>query len=183
MPNIRFIALIIASSAVLPAQQTRREIVNAAKNPADDQKANSDKVPDVVAIEGKFDRVIVWRFKFGVDLLAGIQKMVKEEKIKHAVILAGAGSVRNYQVHQVSNRDFPSKNVFVKDPTAPADLISMNGYVINGAVHAHVSLANPDKAFGGHLEPGTEVFTFAIVTVGVLNDAADLSRADDKTYR
>jgi hypothetical protein len=44
-------------------------------------------------------------------------------------------------------------------------------------------LANPDKAFGGHLEPGTEVFTFAVVTIGVLNDKADLSRVDDKTYR
>jgi hypothetical protein len=44
-------------------------------------------------------------------------------------------------------------------------------------------MANPDKAFGGHLEPGTTVFTFAIVTIGVLNDAAELSRIDDKAYR
>jgi uncharacterized protein len=180
---IRTLAVLLVLSAALPAQQSRRVIVNAAPNAADDAKALSKQVPDVIAIEGKFERVIVWRFKFGVDLLAGIQKMVKEQKIKHAVILAGAGSVRNYQVHQVSNRDFPSKNVFVKDPTAPADLVSMNGYIINGAVHAHVTLADPDKAFGGHLEPGTNVFTFAIVTVGVLNDAADLSLADDKTYR
>ena len=165
------------------AQQTRREMVNAAPTPAEDAKSNSDKVPEVYAIKSQFDRVEIWRFKFGVDLLAGIQRMVKEEKIKNAVILAGAGSVRNYQVHQVSNRDFPSKNTYVKDPTAPADMISMNGYIINGAVHAHVTLANPDHAFGGHLEPGTSVFTFAIVTVGVLNDSSDLSRVDDKTYR
>jgi predicted DNA-binding protein with PD1-like motif len=59
----------------------------------------------------------------------------------------------------------------------------MNGYIINGAIHAHITLANPDKAFGGHLEPGTNVFTFAIVTIGVLNDSIDLSRVDDKTYR
>ena len=73
--------------------------------------------------------------------------------------------------------------MFVKDPTAPADLISMNGYIINGTIHAHMTLANPEKAFGGHLEPGTNVFTFAIVTIGVLNDEVDLSRVDDKTYR
>jgi uncharacterized protein len=109
--------------------------------------------------------------------------MVKQEKIRNAVILAGAGSVTGYQVHQVSNRTFPSKNTFVKDPTAPADLIGMNGYIINGKIHAHMTLANPDKAFGGHLEPGTIVFTFAIVTVGILDDGADLSRVDDKTYR
>jgi predicted DNA-binding protein with PD1-like motif len=99
------------------------------------------------------------------------------------VILAGAGSLRGYQVHQVSNRTFPSKNMFVKDPTAPADLIGMNGYVVNGKIHAHITMANPEKAFGGHLEPGTEVFTFAIVTVGVLPDDLDLTKLDDKTYR
>jgi predicted DNA-binding protein with PD1-like motif len=93
------------------------------------------------------------------------------------------GSVRGYQVHQVSNRDFPSKNIFVKDPTAPADLIGMNGFIIDGRIHAHVTLANPDKAFGGHLEPGTSVFTFAVVALGVLNPSVDLSKVDDKNYR
>jgi predicted DNA-binding protein with PD1-like motif len=73
--------------------------------------------------------------------------------------------------------------MFVKDPTAPADLIGMNGYVIDGKIHAHITLANPEKAFGGHLEPGTSVFTFAIVTLGVLDDSVDLSKVDDKTYR
>jgi hypothetical protein len=33
------------------------------------------------------------------------------------------------------------------------------------------------------LEPGTNVFTFAIVTLGVLNEGVDLSRVDDKSYR
>jgi predicted DNA-binding protein with PD1-like motif len=177
-----FLVLILLSTLGL-AQETRKEIVNRAPTPEGDTKPNSDSVPGVYSVAGKFDRVEVWRFKFNADLLAGIEQMVKQEKIKNAVILAGAGSVRNYQVHQVSNRDFPSKNVFVKDPSAPADIISMNGYVINGSVHAHMTMANPEHAFGGHIEPGTTVFTFAIVTVGILNDAADLSRMDDKTYR
>jgi predicted DNA-binding protein with PD1-like motif len=170
-------------SGLVWPQQTRHEVVNASRLPADDSKPNSDAVPDVYAISGKFDRVLVLRFKFDTDLLAGIEKMVKQEKIRNAVILAAAGSVRGYQVHQVSNRTFPSKNMYEKDPTAPADLISMNGYVIDGAVHAHMTLANPEEAFGGHLEPGTSVFTFAIVTLGVFDNSVDLSRMDDKAYR
>lgn len=175
------VALLLAAAAA--GQQTRHEIVNSAKSPADDAKPNSPQVPDVYAITGKFDRIVTLRFKYDTDILAGMEKMVKQEKIRNAVILSGVGSVRGYQVHQVSNRTFPSKNMFVKDPTAPADLIGMNGYVIHGKIHAHVTMATPDKAFGGHLEPETVVFTFAIVTLGVLDDAADLSRADDKTYR
>jgi predicted DNA-binding protein with PD1-like motif len=179
-------ALLAATLLPVPglmAQRTVREQTNASANPADDAKPNSPKIPDVYAVEGQFDRIVVLRFKFGADLLAGIQKVVKDRKIKNAVILSAAGSVRGYHLHQVSNRDLPSKNTFEKDPTAPADLISMNGYVIDGKVHAHMTLATPDKAIGGHLEPGTEVFTFGIVTLGVMKDGIDFSHLDDKTYR
>jgi uncharacterized protein len=172
----------LAICGALAAQETRHEIINAAPTPEGDTKPNSDKVPDVYAIPGHFDRVLTLRFKFKVDLLAGIEKIVKDEHIKNAVVLNGAGSVRGYQVHQVSNRDFPSKNMLVKNPTEPADIIGMSGYIINGKLHVHMTMATPDRAFGGHLEPGTTVFTFAIMTLGVMNDA-DFSHLDDKTYR
>jgi predicted DNA-binding protein with PD1-like motif len=173
-------ALALATPAA--AQVTRHEVVNPT-TPAEDAKGVSPDVPDAYAIEGTFSRVLVLRFKYGTDLLAGLEKMVAANRIKNAVILSAAGSVRNYQVHSVSNRDFPSKNVFTKDPAAPADIVSMNGYVINGKLHAHMTMTNAEHAFGGHLEPDTTVFTFAIVTVGVFSDDVDLSRVDDKTYR
>jgi len=106
---MRWMALAVAIAQIATAQQTRKEITNAT-TPAEDGKPNSPSVPDVYAITGKFDRIVILRFKYQADLLAGIEKMVKEQKIRNAVILAGAGSVRNYQVHQVSNRTLPSKN-------------------------------------------------------------------------
>jgi len=166
---------------MLTAQETRREVTRAT-TPQDDSEANSDKVPEVYAISGQFSKVVVLRFKYQADLLAGIEKIVKEQGIKNAVILAGAGSVTGFHIHQVTNRTFPSKNTYVKNPTAAADIISMNGYVIDGKVHAHMTMATPERAFGGHLEPDTKVFTFAIVTIGIMNDA-DFSHLDDKTYR
>ncbi|MCU1330784.1 MAG: hypothetical protein JWN34_6154 [Bryobacterales bacterium] len=172
--------LFLAFAAALVAQETRREQTN---RTADDAKPSSSKIPDVYAVDGQFDRVITLRFKFGADLLAGIEKIVAEKKIKNAVFLSGAGSLRGYHLHQVSNRDLPSKNMFEKDPTAPADLISVNGYIIDGKIHCHMTLATPDKAFGGHLEPGSEVFTFAIITIGVMKDGVDFTHLDDKNYR
>jgi predicted DNA-binding protein with PD1-like motif len=172
---------VVVSVSVAVAQQTQTEVTSV-RVPADTM-ANSKAVPDVYAIVSQFERVVLLRLKYRVDLLAGLEKAVKEEKIQDAVILAGTGSVRNYHFHVVSNRTFPSRNIFVKDTTAPADIVSMNGYVINGRVHAHVTLTDRDKAFGGHLEPGTSVFTFAIVTLGVFKDGIDLNRIDDKTYR
>jgi predicted DNA-binding protein with PD1-like motif len=176
-----FVLLGLVVAAV--AQESRREVVKDSPTPADDAKPNSDRVPDAYAVGGHFERVLVFRFKYETDLLAGMEKMIKQEKVRNAVILSGIGSVKSYALHQVTNGTFPSKNMFVANPTAPADLIGMNGYIIDGRVHAHVTLATPDKAFGGHLEPGTKVFTFAVVTIGVMADEADFSRLDDKTYR
>jgi len=176
------LVLLVLAAMMATGQQTRRE-VTVTTTPAQDAKPNSAAVPDVYAITGQFERIVILRFKYQTDLLGGLQKMVKEQKIRNAVILAGAGSLRNYHIHQVSNNTFPSKNVFVKDSAAPSDLLNMNGYIIGGRVHAHVTLATPDGEFGGHLEPDTNVFTFAIVTLGVFRDGIDISRVDDKNYR
>ncbi len=175
-------SIIAFCCAILCGQQTRTEVTKAT-TPFDDSKPNSDTVPEAYAVSGQFERVLVLRFKHDTDLLAGMEKLVHQNRVRNAVILSGIGSVKSYHLHAVSNRTFPSKNVFVRDPTAPADLIGMNGYVFDGRIHAHLTLATPDNAFGGHLEPDTKVFTFAVVTLGVLGDDVDLSRMDDKTYR
>lgn len=164
------------------AQPIHTEVTNSTTT-VEDTRPNSDQVPDAYALTGQFDRVLVLRFKYQTDLLNGLERMVKESKIRNAVILSGIGSVKSYHYHAVSNGTFPSRNIFVKNPTGPADIAGMNGYVIDGRVHAHITFADPDKAFGGHLEPGTTVFTFAIVTVGVFKDGIDLNRVDDKNYR
>ena len=104
------------------------------------------------------------------------------EHIQNGIILTGIGSVRGYRVHQVYNRDLPTKNIFTSEPNTPADLDSLSGYVINGKVHSHMVLGTGDKAIAGHLEHGTEVFTYVVVTIGVLT-GVDLSRVEDKGYR
>jgi len=182
MKRIAAITLLLSLAVPLLGQRTVTEITKST-NKQEDERPNSDAVPDVYAIHGDIERVVVLRFKFKTDLLAGLKKAVAQEKIKNAVILAGAGSVRGYHYHSVSNRDFPSKNVLVKDLTHPADILSMNGYIIDGRLHPHITFSDEEHAFGGHLEPGTEVFTFAVVTIGVLSGEAGLARVDDKTNR
>ncbi|MCS7337315.1 MAG: DNA-binding protein [Verrucomicrobiae bacterium] len=163
------------------AQIARWERTNAPV-PAD-FAPNDPRVPEVYARNGQFERVVIARLKHRTDLLEGLERLVKQEKIRNGVVLAGIGSVTGYHYHVVSNREFPTRNMFVQDPTGPADITAMNGYIIDGRVHAHITLANATNAFGGHLERGTTVFTFAIVTIGVFNEGIDLSRIDDKHHR
>ncbi|MBA2588834.1 MAG: DNA-binding protein [Alphaproteobacteria bacterium] len=174
------IALALLLLAAAPAY-AQVEVIQNPMTPAD-AKPNDPSVPDAYALTGQFDRIVVLRMKNKVDLLRGIEEMVKAQGIKNGVILAGIGSLRGYHVHQINNRDFPTRNVFTKALTTPCDLVGMNGYVVNGVVHAHMMLGTGEKAINGHLEPGTEVFTYAIVTIGVMNNT-DLSRIDDKSYR
>jgi predicted DNA-binding protein with PD1-like motif len=148
-----------------------------------DSRTNSDSVPSEYSIDSKFERVVIVRLKNRSDLLRGIEEAVKANGIQNGVILSGIGSVTSYNYHVVGNSSFPIKNIFVKNDSSGADIASMNGYIVGGRVHVHVTFANAEKAFGGHLEPGTLVFTFAIATVGVLSDSTDLTRIDDWNYR
>lgn len=173
---------LLATITAAWAERTQVVVVKPT-TPRDDARDNSDDVPEAVAAVGRFERVLVLRFKYQADLLAGLERLVRQHGVRNAVILSGIGSVRNYHIHAVSNRTFPSENVYTKDTESPADIVSINGYVIDGRVHAHLTLADSERAFGGHLEPQTHVFTFAVVTLAELSAEADLSRFDDKTYR
>ena len=84
---LKICTLALMATGLLFAQETRKTIVNASKNPADDTKENSSAVPDVYAITGHFDRIVVLRFKYKADLLAGMEQMVKQEHIQNEMCI------------------------------------------------------------------------------------------------
>ncbi len=178
--RMRNAIVLLLAAALGGAAQDRPRETGAPPAPA---KPSNPEVPAVIALTSQFERVVILRFKYDTELLEGLREAVKKNGIKNGVILAGAGSVRNYHVHQVSNRTLPATLSYVKDPAGPADLLAMNGYILDGRLHAHVTLANEEKAIGGHLEPGTTVFTFAIVTIGVLPDGVEMRQFDSANYR
>ncbi len=142
----------------------------------------NDLVPSAYSFSTNFKEVVIVRLKYKTDLLQGLKDAVIEQNIKNAVILSGIGSVYSYHVHSVDNAAFPSENVFFKKEK-PADVVSISGYVIDGRVHAHIGVSDGVTSVGGHLEPDTRVFTFCIVTIGILEDDVSLQRLDDKTWR
>jgi hypothetical protein len=146
------------------------------------RSADEAGAPDVHTMTSQFKRIVVVRLKNQVDILEGLGTAVAREKIKNAVILSGVGSLVSYHVHVVSNTTLPATEAFFKEE-GPFDLLTTNGYIIDGRVHAHISFSNTQKAMGGHLEPGTRVFTFAIITLGVLDEGASLKRMDDQNWR
>lgn len=147
-----------------------------------DRAPAGQPVPSPLAFGTSFERIVIVRLTYGSDVLEGLARAVREERIESAVILSGIGSLKSYHVHSVSSVELPSTNVFFKGQ-GPYDLTSVNGYVVGGRVHAHLTFSNDKQALGGHLEPGTTTYTFVIVTLGVLPGTVDLERLDDTGWR
>ena len=153
------------SSAINPPQNVPGNRLTKAVNPS-------------AISAGKFSRVLVIRLKKGDDLLEGLRKAVVQEKVKNGVFLGAFGSLTSYHVHVVNNTSFPPKNIYMKGK-GPYDILSVTGAVIDGRLHPHLTFADSKKAMGGHLEEGSLVFTFGVVTLGVFEEGISLDQFDD----
>ena len=107
------IAVSLLLTLPLSAQIERRAATK------EDARPNDPKVPDSYVLNAKFDRILVLRAKNKTDLLTEMEKQVKAQNIKNAVILSGIGSVRGYRVHNVAGRDYPVPDMFVSAPNTP----------------------------------------------------------------
>jgi predicted DNA-binding protein with PD1-like motif len=108
--------------------------------------------------------LIFVRLNPGDDILASLTEAAEKNNIKNAMILCGFGSVRTHHYHVVNSRENPPENSFTKANRA-SDIIDINGCIINGRVHAHITHSDTNVAFGGHLESGVHVLTFLCVAL------------------
>ncbi len=109
-------------------------------------------------------RFLLIRLDTGQDLLEGIQTAVTDAGIVHGAILCGIGSLSAYHFHVVSTAEIPPEDVFIKGD-GPFDILTITGMILDGRVHAHLTFSDEKVAMGGHLEPGSIVLTFAMVTI------------------
>jgi len=140
-----------------------------------------EKADAVYSLTTSFERIEIIRIRTGIDLLDGLNQAIKEKEIKNAVILAGIGSVTDYHFHVVSDKNLPPAEGFTK-ASVPMDLTSVQGYIMNGRVHAHITLSDENSMVGGHLEQGTKALTFFILTIGVLPDNLYIENLDNYQF-
>jgi len=140
-----------------------------------------EKGIQIQSVKSGFDRIEIIQMKPDMDMLEGLNMVVSDKGIKNAVILAGIGSVTDYHYHVVSDKNLPPAQEFPK-ASVPMDLVSVQGYILNSRVHAHISLSDENSVVGGHLEKGTKALTFFIITIGVLPDSIDIANFDKYTF-
>ena len=109
-------------------------------------------------------RLVVVRMNPGDDVLLSLRQAVQESGIRHGVIVSVIGSLTQYHVHVVKTTNLPPGDVFFRGE-GPYDILCLTGYILDGRVHAHITISNTETALGGHLEEGCRVLTFAVATL------------------
>ncbi len=98
-------------------------------------------------------KIHILRIDPGEDVLESIKRFLKEAGLYQAVVLGGYGTLAAYHLHWVTHNRIPTDNLFRRGEGG-MELLSMNGLVVEGKPHIHMTLSTPEGAFGGHLEPG-----------------------------
>ena len=99
------------------------------------------------------DRVQILRVDPGEDVLESIQSFLRQTGLRQAVVLGGYGTLTAYHLHWVTHNRIPTDNAFVRGEGG-IEILGMNGLVVEGEPHIHMTLATPAGAYGGHMEPG-----------------------------
>jgi len=142
---------------------------------------------------GKIGRIVVGKFKIGVDLLEGIEELAKAESIRTGVILSGIGALekgvfRNAKVIPPSYKMEDKYRLFVS-VEKPLELVSLSGWIATSSdgnfnIHAHflTTTVVDDKivSLGGHLTQGTITSIKVVVVIGEIVDT-NINAALDPT--
>jgi len=103
------------------------------------------------------ERIHILRVDPGEDVLLSVKRFVEEKGIRQAVVLGGYGTLASHSLHWVLHNRLPVENTFGRGEGG-IEILSMNGLVVDGEPHIHVTLATPGGAYGGHLEEGCKAY-------------------------
>ena len=133
--------------------------------------------------KGRIDRIVMGKLRMNIDLLQGIEELVKTEGVRTGVILSVVGALKKatFRNLKVLPPDFKIENhhrlYLVLDQ--PMEIVSLTGWIATGEeggaeVHAHFSASTviEDRVvtLGGHLVPGTLTSIKVVIAIGVVEE-------------
>lgn len=124
-------------------------------------------------------KVLALRLEPGADLKETLDELARRHAIEAGVVLTCVGSLSRAVIRLASGTK-------TRTLRRKLEIVSLVGTLsARGGSHLHVSLADTRGAMvGGHLKPGSIVFTTAEVAVGVLAGVRFEREQDERTgYR
>lgn len=128
-------------------------------------------------------RVVMGKLAMDIDLLEGIEELIKKERIQTGVILSGIGALkkatfRNLKVLPPDLKVEKHHRLYL-ELEQPMEIVSLTGWIATREdgepeIHAHFSASTvmEDKVvtLGGHLTPGTITSVKVAVVIGLIED-------------
>jgi predicted DNA-binding protein with PD1-like motif len=142
---------------------------------------------------GRIDRIVMGKLRMDIDLLQGIEELVKREGVRTGVILSGIGALkkatfRNLKVLPPDLKVEKHHRLYL-ELEQPMEIVSLTGWIATredgeAEVHAHFSASTvmEDKVvtLGGHLIPGTLTSVKVVIVIGVIEESNIMAGLDPR---
>jgi len=132
---------------------------------------------------GQMNRIVMGKLGMDIDLLQGIEELVKREGVRTGVILSGIGALKKatFRNLKVLPPDFKIEkhHRLYLELEQPMEIVSLTGWMATREdgeveVHAHFSASTvvEDKVvtLGGHLISGTLTSVKVVIVIGVIEE-------------
>jgi predicted DNA-binding protein with PD1-like motif len=133
--------------------------------------------------KGRMNRIVMGKLGVDIDLLQGIEELVKGEGVRTGVILSGIGALKKatFRNLKVLPPDFKIEkhHRLYLELEQPMEIVSLTGWMATREdgeveVHAHFSASTvvEDKVvtLGGHLISGTLTSVKVVIVIGVVEE-------------
>lgn len=119
-------------------------------------------------------RFVILNLHKGEDVLECIRRETQKLDIRYGAVVSGIGALRRAVYHRITTLEDEPTNEFLT-VEAPIEMSALQGLIIDGEAHLHITCCSGDGAFAGHLEKGCEVQYLAEICVAEMT-AEDITR-------
>jgi len=104
----------------------------------------------------QFGRYVIIGLQKGDLILESIRSEIDRLGIRNGIVTSGIGAACRMRYHRIEDtEDFPTDTFHVVE--GPTEISHFGGLIVNGVPHLHVSFADHEHAYAGHLEDGCEI--------------------------
>jgi predicted DNA-binding protein with PD1-like motif len=132
---------------------------------------------------GQMNRIVMGKLGVDIDLLQGIEELVKREGVRTGVILSGIGALkkatfRNLKILPPDLKVEKHHRLYL-ELEQPMEIVSLTGWMATREdgeveVHAHFSASTVVEdnvvTLGGHLISGTLTSVKVVIVIGVVEE-------------
>lgn len=104
----------------------------------------------------KYGRYVLIGLEKGDLILESVCQEADRLGIANAIVLSGIGAACRMRYHRIEDtRDDPTDTILTVD--GPIEISQFGGMIVDGVPHLHVTFADHERTYAGHMEDGCEI--------------------------